>query len=303
VLRGLVVKLPYWQALDLVQGLPSTPERNRVHVETICALASLAGWARDEASRTQMLRHVHQTLACASEGGEFATVACLECLKGRDWDDEGLHKTAMAHADASGDAIVRRDTTTSYAAYLGKRGRYATALDYIARARDIDAPKEQLFWLDVIGRCFSARAGRLEAASHRAIAEALGDVRMQAWSAIGGERHMYMGHWDKIIEVTEMASLGLGDPRMAGGPLVVSVAWPMQPPQKSFPSGEDPITARVGPDPARLRPVSVGRQCTRGPQNDSACAETLRREGRSRVGHGGASCAGSHGRNFFQCSI
>jgi hypothetical protein len=26
---------------------------------------------------------------------------------------------------------------------------------------------------------------------------------MQAWAAMEGERHMYMGHWDKIIEITE----------------------------------------------------------------------------------------------------
>ena len=198
----------YWQALDLVQGLPSTQERNRIHVDTICSLASQPGWVRDETAKSLMLRHVDEALTRAGEAGELATVATLECLKGYNWGDEGLLTTAMAHADVSGDAIVRRATTNSYAAYLGKRGRYATALDYLARARDTGAPKEQLFWLEVNRRCFSARAGKLgqsfaHAARHRGIAEELGDARMRAWSAMEAEPYMYMGQWDKVTEVAE----------------------------------------------------------------------------------------------------
>src|SRR5262249_23624477 len=198
----------YWQALDLLQGLPSTPERNRVQVETICSLLDLPGWAHDDASKVSMLSHIDEALALATEAGELVTVARLESRKGINWEDEGFLVAAMGHAVASGDALVRRSTAHNYAGYLGKCARYATALDYLSRARDTKAPKEQLFWLDVLGRCFSARAGKVEealiyATSHRAIAEELGDAGMQVWSAMEAEPHMYMGHWDKVTEVTE----------------------------------------------------------------------------------------------------
>jgi class 3 adenylate cyclase len=198
----------YWQALNLLEGLPVTPDLNRVHVETICVLVELPGWARDEAAKNLMLRHLDEALAFANEAGQLVTVARLESRKGVHWEDEGLLTAAMAHADSSGDSLVRRYTANNYASYLGKSARYATALDYIARARGTDAPKEQLFWLDVNGRCFSARAGKVEealtyATRHRAIAEELGDACMQVWSAMEAEPHMYMGRWDKVIEVTE----------------------------------------------------------------------------------------------------
>jgi class 3 adenylate cyclase/tetratricopeptide (TPR) repeat protein len=198
----------YWQALDLLEGLPSTPEQNRLHVETICSLLDLPGWARDNAAKVSMLRHMDEALALATEAGELATIARIEARKGINWEDEGLLIAAMGHAEASGDALVRRYTAHNYAAYLGKCARYATALDYIARARDTEAPKEQLFWLNVIGRCFSARAGKVEealtyATAHRAMAEELQDARMQVWSAMEAEPHLYMGHWDKVTEVAE----------------------------------------------------------------------------------------------------
>jgi tetratricopeptide (TPR) repeat protein len=198
----------YWQALDLIQELPSTPERHRVRVETIRSLMDLPAWARDGSGKAKMVGHIDQALALATERGELTTVAHLEYLKGMNWDNEGLLITAMAHAEASGDAIVRRVTTYGYAAYLGKCARYATALSYLSRARDTGAPKEQLFWLHVNGRCFSARAGKLmesidHAAGHRSIAEELGDARMQAWSAMEAEPYLYMGLWDKVTEIAE----------------------------------------------------------------------------------------------------
>jgi len=198
----------YWQALDLLQGLPHTPDRNQVHVETICALIGLPGWARDEAAKNLMLRHLDEALASANEAGQLATVARLEVRKGGHWEDDALLITALVHAEASGDVLVRRYATQQYASYLGKRGRYETALGYVARACDADAPKVQLFFLNIVGRCFSARAGRLTeslayARTHRAIADELGDAQMRSWSAMEAERHLYMGEWDKVVEVTE----------------------------------------------------------------------------------------------------
>jgi len=57
-------------------------------------------------------------------------------------------------------------------------------------------------------RCYNARAGRLEqsliyAARARAEAEKLGDARLQAWCAMEAEPYMYMGLWDKAVEVAE----------------------------------------------------------------------------------------------------
>jgi DNA-binding winged helix-turn-helix (wHTH) protein/tetratricopeptide (TPR) repeat protein len=200
----------YAQALDLLENLPPTPERNRVHIGTIFALVDLPGWERNEAAKAKVLRHVDQALALAHQAGQLRAIAFLESLKGVHWEDEALLTNAIAYAESSGDVEVRRYTAFNYGTYLGKCARYTTALNYIAPALAIgDLPQEPLtFWLAMGGRCFSARAGNFTvsldyARLGRATADKLGDARMRVWSAMEAEPYMYMGLWDKVIGVAE----------------------------------------------------------------------------------------------------
>jgi hypothetical protein len=124
----------FGRTLAVAQRANATPERNDVHVDTIRSLVLLPGWQRDEAAKAQMLRLVDRALGHATEAGQVATIARLESLKGTHWEDEFLLTSAIAHAEASGDAQVRASTAYVYGLYLGRCARYATALDYIAHA-------------------------------------------------------------------------------------------------------------------------------------------------------------------------
>ncbi len=201
-----------WKALKLLERLPPTPERNRLHVEIISSLAKLPGSERDEAAKAQMLSHVDRALKHATEAGELATIARLEVIKGVQEKDELLLSSAIAHAEASGDAGIQAATANAYGMYLGGCARYATSLDHISRAIEIAGNRgqrlEQAYMMISGGRCFSARAGKLAesiayAARAREMAEELGDARLRAWCAMEAEPFMYMGLWDKVIEVAE----------------------------------------------------------------------------------------------------
>jgi tetratricopeptide (TPR) repeat protein len=202
----------YWQTLDLLERLPPTPDLNRVHAETISSLVRLPGWECDNQAKARLLRHVDRSLAHAVEAGELATVCRLEIVKGFQKEDELLFTSAVAHAEASGDAHVRAAAAFSYGMYLGGRAQYATSLDHISRAIEMMGDPgqrlEQGFMMIMGGRCFNARAGNLAesityATRARGVAEELGDQRLRAWCAMEAEPYMYMGLWDKVIEVAE----------------------------------------------------------------------------------------------------
>jgi tetratricopeptide (TPR) repeat protein len=62
----------------------------------------------------------------------------------------------------------------------------------------------------VAGRCYYARAGKLEealsyAARAREAGEALGDARLRAWCAMEAEPYVYKGLWDEVVLVAETA--------------------------------------------------------------------------------------------------
>ena len=73
----------YWQALELMERLPHTPERSRVHCDVILSLVQLPGWMRDEEAEARLFRHVDQALTNATEAGQTANMARLEAMKGR----------------------------------------------------------------------------------------------------------------------------------------------------------------------------------------------------------------------------
>ena len=202
----------YWQALDLLERLPPTPERNRAHADTIFAMSQWPSWQRGEASTAQMLRHVDRALAHATEAGQLATIARLEGFKGHFVKDEFLIKSAIAHAQASGDSPAQAATSYSYGMYLGGRARYAESLEHIKRAIEIMGDQGELYqqaqMMLIGGRCFSARAGNLAdsfayATRARQLAEELDNAQLRARSAMEAEPYMYKGAWDEVIRLAE----------------------------------------------------------------------------------------------------
>jgi hypothetical protein len=58
------------------------------------------------------------------------------------------------------------------------------------------------------GRCWCARAGKLEealssAARAREIGEAMDNARLRAWGAMEAEPYMYKGLWEQVVRVAE----------------------------------------------------------------------------------------------------
>ena len=63
----------YWQALELLERLPNTPERCRVHCEVILSLVQLPGWIRnEETAEVRLFRHVDLALTNATAVGQTA---------------------------------------------------------------------------------------------------------------------------------------------------------------------------------------------------------------------------------------
>ena len=58
----------YWQALELLERLPHTSERSRVHCDVILSLVQLPGWRRDEEAEARLFRHVDQALTECHRG-------------------------------------------------------------------------------------------------------------------------------------------------------------------------------------------------------------------------------------------
>jgi class 3 adenylate cyclase/tetratricopeptide (TPR) repeat protein len=204
----------YWQALDLLEKLPRTLERRRVHIDAVLSLVQLPGWMRDEAGKARMLQHVDEALADAAAGDLVAPMVKLQTIKGRHWEDETLLVDAIARANRLGDALTQAFAAYWYGGYLGSHAQFEKSLPHVARAIDImgvqGARLEQGVMMAVAGRCYYARAGRLEealsyAARAREAGDALGDARLRAWCAMEAEPYVYKGLWDEVVLVAEAA--------------------------------------------------------------------------------------------------
>ena len=188
----------YWQALELIERLPHTPELDRVHCNVILSLIYLPGWVRDDQAETRLFRHVEEALKNATESGQIADVARLEALKGRHQDDEALLKSALVRA-SSGDTSAEAFCANYYGTYLGQRGQFVASLDHIERAVDsAGAEGNQLSQARTMvnGRCYSSRAGKLDQALVLAgrvsdIADALDSAELRAWRAWEAEPYFY----------------------------------------------------------------------------------------------------------------
>jgi class 3 adenylate cyclase/tetratricopeptide (TPR) repeat protein len=204
----------YWQALELIARLPHTPERGRVHCQVIVSLVRLPGWIRDDEAEARLLRHVDQALTNAAEAGQTADVARLETIKGRHQDDEALLLSALARAEGSGDKMAEAYVADRYGDYLGMNGQFEASLVHVARAIEIwGAQGEQLLQARSMasgGRCYNARAGKLDqalvlAGRVRVSADALNNAQLRAWGAMEAEPYFYKGLWDEAVLAAEDA--------------------------------------------------------------------------------------------------
>ncbi len=204
----------YWQALNLFERLPGNAERNRVHADVVLSLIFLPGCMPDEAAQARMLRHIDRALENATSDGNAAVAARLQATKGYYWDDEALLVVALARAEASGDALALAVAENRYGQYLGKHGRFEELLGHTARAVDLFGAQgerlEQAIVMTYGGRCYGARAGRLEESlvyARRAYEAgiALDDKRLRALRGMEAEPYMYKGDWNAVVRVAEEA--------------------------------------------------------------------------------------------------
>jgi len=223
----------YWQALELIERLPQTPERSRVQCEVIVSLVGLPGVLRDEGAETRLLRHIDQALTNAAEAGQTANVARLESIKGEYQDDEALLERAIVRAKGSGNSLAEAFAIGRYGGYLGLHGQFEESLNYVARTIDILGEQgeelRQARTMAAAGRCFSARAGKLDEALFfagrvREAADALDDTWLRAWRAMEAEPHYYRGLWDEAVVVAE-ESLSVAWEIGEWGVVFFSSAW------------------------------------------------------------------------------
>jgi class 3 adenylate cyclase/tetratricopeptide (TPR) repeat protein len=207
----------YWQVLELLKRLPSTPERQQIRASALLALLDTPGWRRSKADEIEGFAQINAGIEWARNSGNETVLARLQAHDGLLRHDESQLQQALARAEAVGDARVLGFVEDWYAGYLGREGRYETSLVHANRAIEflgaIGERYEQALALAGSGRCYSARAGRLDeslryAAAARAIAEELGDARLRAWRAMEAEPYMYRGAWADVVRVAEEALPG-----------------------------------------------------------------------------------------------
>ena len=146
--------------------------------------------------------------------GNAALAARLQTVKGFHCDDESLLIDALGRAEASDDALAEAYAAHLYGFYLGMHGQFEKSLAHVARAVDLLGARgehlQQAIIMTFGGRCYSARAGRLEEAfvyarrAHEA-GDVLDNARLRALRAMEAEPYLYQGDWNAVIEVAERA--------------------------------------------------------------------------------------------------
>jgi tetratricopeptide (TPR) repeat protein len=91
-------------------------------------------------------------------------------------------------------------------------GQYEKAVPYLGQAIEILGTEgetyEQAYIMAGGGRCYCARAGKLEealsyAARAREIGEAMDNAKLRAWGAMEAEPYIYKGLWEQVVRVVD----------------------------------------------------------------------------------------------------
>jgi tetratricopeptide (TPR) repeat protein len=202
----------YWHALDLLGRLPSTAERQRLHVDTVLTLVELPGWRRNDAERAAGFEHLERALKATDGLDDQPRLAKVESVLGWLRPDEECLRRAVDRAEMIRDDSVRAFTGSYYGGYLGQVGRFEHSLTHIGRGIELlgamGRTHAQAYEMASGGRCYSARAGRLSeafdyAARARHLGDLLDDPLLRAWRAMEAEPYMYKGLWEDVVRVTE----------------------------------------------------------------------------------------------------
>ena len=202
----------YWRALELLDRLPATAERKRLHIDALLVLVELPGWRSKDWERAAAPAHLERALKAAAELDSQPLMARIEAVQGWHHQDEACIQRAVDRAEAIGDDSVRAFTALVYGGYLGQVARYEAALAQIGQNIELlgtmGQMREQAYQMASSGRCYSARAGRLSealdyAARARQLGERLGDPLVRAWWTMEAEPYMYKGLWADVIRVAE----------------------------------------------------------------------------------------------------
>jgi class 3 adenylate cyclase len=202
----------YWQALDLLDRLPATPERKRTYVDVVLALERAPGWRRNEREQEAGLGHLERAFREACDLRDEALAATAETILAWNRPDEGMLQRAIRRAEGTGDEAVLAQARLFYAGYLGQSARYEESLFYldqgVASLGRLGKVWDQGYEMASTARCYSSRAGQLVnaldyAARVRDLVERLNEPRLKAWRAMEAEPYMYKGLWHDVIRVVE----------------------------------------------------------------------------------------------------
>jgi tetratricopeptide (TPR) repeat protein len=201
----------FWKALELMEHLPRTVERGRTHIDVVLSLVKL--WVTSAAGQKEGLRHLDEAMRIADDIADAGCLSRLESFKGYLSRDEDLLTRAITRAETSGDVVARAQTANYYGLYLGQIGQHEKAVPHVGQAIEILGSEgeryEQARIMAIGGRCYCARAGKLEkslsyAARAREIGKDMGgDAWLRAWGAMEAEPYMYKGLWEQVVRVAE----------------------------------------------------------------------------------------------------
>lgn len=198
----------YWQALELLERLPSLSERSRIHFEILVSIVQLPGWRQDDKGEARMLRHLDLAMTDADEAGQTANLARLEATRGAILDDRALLEGAIARAEGCRDKLAIAYCAQCYGDVLGGQGQFEASLEHFARAVEIHGTQGDLLHQSLVmargGRCYNARAGKLDqslvfAGQVRENADVLNNAELRAWCAMNAEPYYYLGLWDHAV--------------------------------------------------------------------------------------------------------
>ncbi len=203
----------YWRAVELLRKLPDSEDTRRQHLATILALVrSIGEFWQNDADRARALSHIDRAIEIATNSNDAAALARLKAFKAERWGFEPLFTEAVRHAIDAGDQRVRADVERYAGGLYGMLGRFEESIGHIERTiemyAELGAEIDQGLAMGGAGRCYSARAGRLEqsfqyAERARAIATATGNLRLRSRLAMEAEPCLYKGLWQRAVDVVD----------------------------------------------------------------------------------------------------
>jgi class 3 adenylate cyclase/tetratricopeptide (TPR) repeat protein len=202
----------HWRALDLLARLPETPTRRRKFVEVVTQLIKIPGWAKNESEHQKGLERLAEATRVAEALGDLAHLVEAEAAHGFVTGGEASLVRAVQRCRDARDIRAEASALDWYIPFLGWRGRFPEALAHTARVIELHGELgnrfQQAFSMTSGGRCWGARAGRLDEAlayarRARELAAELNDARLTAWRAMAAEPYYYMGLWDDIVRVAD----------------------------------------------------------------------------------------------------